>query len=72
MMTRDEHLQWAKDRALEYLKIGDLDNAMASMLMDLSKHPETEATAKAMAPVGLLYAVNRDNEGMRRFIEGFR
>lgn len=41
MMTRAEHLQWAKDRALDYADCGDLNSAMASMASDLSKHPET-------------------------------
>ena len=31
MMTRAEHLQWAKDRALEYADQGDTGNAMASL-----------------------------------------
>ena len=30
-MTRGEHLQWAKDRALEYADMGDVANAMASL-----------------------------------------
>jgi hypothetical protein len=38
-LTRAEHLQWAKARALEYVEAGDLANACASMLSDLSKHP---------------------------------
>lgn len=40
-ITRDEHLQWCKDRALEYVTAGDLQQALASMLSDLRKHPET-------------------------------
>jgi hypothetical protein len=41
-MTRQEHLDWCKGRALEYVKANDLRNAWASMASDLSKHPETE------------------------------
>ena len=40
-MDRTEHLQWCKDRALEYVNIGDMPQAVASMCSDLSKHPET-------------------------------
>ena len=40
-MDRAEHLQWCKDRALEYVDIGDMSQAVASMCSDLSKHPET-------------------------------
>ena len=40
-MTRAEHLEWAKGRALAYLERGEPDNALASILSDLSKHEET-------------------------------
>lgn len=55
-MTRDEHLEWAKDRALEYVEAGDLENAFMSMVSDLGKHNET-----AMHPgiqLGLLLRAN--------------
>jgi hypothetical protein len=38
---RAEHLQWCKDRALEYVELGDSHNAIASMLSDLNRHPHT-------------------------------
>jgi hypothetical protein len=41
-MTRDEHLAWCKQRALEYLDNNDPRNAFTSMLSDLCKHPELE------------------------------
>ena len=41
-MDRAEHLQWAKDRALEYADMGDVANAMASLGSDLNKHPDTK------------------------------
>lgn len=37
-MTRAEHLQWAKERALEYLP--DYGAASASFISDLLKHDE--------------------------------
>ena len=40
-MTRDEHIQWCKQRALLELE-QSIKNAMASLLSDLSKHPETQ------------------------------
>ncbi|UOQ96645.1 hypothetical protein MUN81_15520 [Hymenobacter sp. 5317J-9] len=40
-MTRAQHLQWAKTRALEYLDAGNLTDAWASFVSDLGKHPET-------------------------------
>jgi hypothetical protein len=39
-MTREEHLNWAKTRAFEYLDRNEPDNALASILSDLGKHPE--------------------------------
>lgn len=42
-MERREYLQWCKDRALEYVKNGDLKNAFASFQSDMSKHPETSS-----------------------------
>lgn len=40
-MTREEHLEWCRARALEYVAMNDLPNAVNSMLSDLTKHPET-------------------------------
>lgn len=39
--TRQEHLDWCKERALECLP-DDLPGAFASMISDLSKHEETK------------------------------
>ena len=41
-MNRSEHLQWCKDRAMEYLGNGDPKQAIVSFMSDMSKHPETE------------------------------
>ncbi len=71
-MTRDEHMAWAKERALEYLDTGDIQNAVTSMLSDLGKHPETQNVGRAMAPVGIFTITQRDPQEARRFIEGFR
>ena len=45
-MTRAEHLNWCKARALDYVVHGDLDQALVSMLSDLSKHDDTAQSAK--------------------------
>jgi len=39
-MTRAEHLEWAKKRALDYLDRGEFMNGISSMLSDMTKHPE--------------------------------
>ncbi len=41
METRHEHLEWCKQRALEYVDAGDLAGALGSFNSDMAKHPET-------------------------------
>ena len=41
-MTRQEHLNFCKQRALEYVDIGDYNQAITSMLSNLSKHEGTK------------------------------
>lgn len=71
-MTRAEHLQWAKDRALAELDAGRPRDAVVSMLSDLRKHPELDGhsggTLGAMLLVGGF--LGRDRE-IREWIEGF-
>lgn len=71
-MTREQHLQWCKDRANEYLAEGDLANAVTSMLSDLDKHEETRGAGESMAMLGMLYITQHDREGVKRWVEGFR
>lgn len=71
-MTRQEHLQWCKERALEYIELGDLPNAFASMTSDLNKHEDTKGHSGIMWGMKRLMAgaLNTQDE-MRAFIEGF-
>lgn len=71
-MTRDEHLQWCKDRALEYVDAGDLKNAVISMASDIQKHEET-ASHVGVALLITLFALGHLNTQvqMRHYIEGF-
>ena len=39
-MTRSEHLQWAKNRAYEYLDQEDTVQALTSFMSDMGKHDE--------------------------------
>jgi len=72
-MTRDEHLEWCKARAREYLRDGDIMNGVTSMLSDLSKHPDTKPLSEAgFAQIGMHMIMTRDLEGAKRFVEGFR
>ena len=44
-MNRIEHMNWCKQRAMEYIKAGDLNQAFASMCSDVMKHEETKMHA---------------------------
>lgn len=70
-MTRDEHLKWCKDRAHEYLAIGDIKNAITSMMSDLDKHDETRCSNPFLIQLGMLAAMNNDRNEAKRFIDGF-
>lgn len=70
--TRDEHLAWCKRRALEYVDVGDLAQAFASMGSDLEKHPETARHSGIQLGMMLLMGGRLDTAAqMRKFIEGF-
>jgi hypothetical protein len=75
-MTYKEHLQWCKDRALEYVDQGDLASAVASMGSDITKHEQgMSSTAPAyltLMALGMMHVANGDTREVRRWIEGFR
>jgi len=71
MATRQEHLEWCKQRALEYVDT-DPANAWASMASDLQKHPETAGhVGLELGMLQLMGGMLSTPEQMRRFIEGF-
>ena len=71
--TRADHLAWCKTRALQYLDAGDLDNAFASMISDLRKHPETRDHAALELGMALIIGGRLSTaQEMRDFIEGLR
>jgi hypothetical protein len=70
-MTRAEHLQWCKDRALEYVEAGLLDQAMASFCSDWRKHDDMGSMPTVLIQLGTMYAMSGNAEDMRRWITGF-
>lgn len=69
--TRAEHLAWCKQRALAYVDRGDVNNAFASLMSDLQKHPETEGHAAGELGMMLTLAGMLDTaKDMRDFING--
>ena len=71
MRTREEHLEWCKERARVYLNEGDLANAVASMASDMEKHPECGVNAY-LDMAAMLHVTNYDERAVRRWVEGFR
>ncbi len=71
-MNRQEHLEWCKKRALEYVDRRDIDNAWASMSSDLSKHNETKNHAAIeLGTMMLVLGRLSTADEMRKFILGF-
>lgn len=70
-MDRQQHLEWCKKRAHEYLARGDVRNAVTSMLSDLNKHPETELKTPTLAMPGMMAIQSGSHSEARRFIDGF-
>lgn len=71
-MDRNEHLQWCKDRAYAYLDVGNVPDACASFLSDMSKH---DGTASHSA-IGLMFQMQMQGmldtvADVRKFIGGF-
>jgi hypothetical protein len=70
-MSRAEHLAWCKERALEYLPT-DPENAVASMMSDMSKHEETNHHAGVELGMQLLLNGHLNSaDSVRRWITGF-
>ena len=71
-MTRSEHIDWCKGRALEYVDNGDFNQAIASMGSDLNKHEETEGHIGIMLGMQLMMSGNLSTDAeVRKFINGF-
>lgn len=71
MRTRQEHLEWCKKRALEYLDRGDVREAVTSMMSDMQKHEETKFTSPALNALGIMAIQSNSVSEARRYIVGF-
>lgn len=73
MMTRAEHIAWCKQRALEYVDAGKLQDAFTSMASDVSKHPETQHHSETnKLGMQLLLAGHLSTpQQMREWIKGY-
>ena len=75
MKTREEHLAWCKQRALEYIDRGQVNEGLTSMMSDMRKHPETESKSGALdqLTVGLMMigALSTPDQA-RKHINGYK
>lgn len=70
--SRQEHMDWCKGRALEYVEAGDVQGAFTSMTSDLSKHPDTAGhVGIQLGTMQLMGGMLHTPAQMRKFIEGF-
>ena len=72
--SKQQHLDWCRQRALQYLDAGELTNACASLLSDLRKHEETRTTAALAGEQWAAKALSGhwDNpENVRQLIDQF-
>lgn len=70
--SRAEHIAWCKQRALEYVELGQLESALISMGSDLRKHPDTSNHLGLELGDRLwLEGHLNSTKAMREFIEGF-
>jgi hypothetical protein len=65
-------LEHAKERAREYLRAGDLQNAVMSMMSDASKiEGRGEGYAQMAAMLGMAALLNLTHKSVSDYIEGF-
>ena len=70
--TRQQHLDFCKARALEYVDAGDQQQAFQSMASDLGKHDETSNHPGIGIGLMLIMIGDLNTAGsMRNFINGF-
>ena len=73
-MTRSEHLDWCKKRALELLDAGERQQTVTSMLSDLTKWDKPLYDKKLLSVLvlnGMMFASKEDRRTVRHWIEGF-
>ena len=72
MENRSDHLEFCKERAIEYVDNGDLTNAFSSFMSDMGKHPETSNHLALEMGMTLLLSGNLDTpKQMEDWIKGF-
>ena len=68
--TREQYVERSKERALALLRVGRIRVAVASMMMDMRKHPDC-GVPHAIHAFGISAAAAGDAALARVYIEGF-
>jgi hypothetical protein len=69
-MTREQYVQRCKENALTLLREGRIGEAVASMMMDMRKHPDCGVPHEVNA-IGIFAAEAGDMALARAYIDGF-
>jgi hypothetical protein len=69
-MTREQYVERSKERALALLGVGRTHEAVASMMMDMRKHPHC-GVPHEIHVIGIRAAAAGDTTVARAYIEGF-
>ena len=69
-VTREQYVERSKERALALLRVGRIRQAVASMMMDMRKHPDC-GVPHAIHTIGISAAAAGDAALARVYIEGF-
>jgi hypothetical protein len=72
-MTRQEHMDWCKQRALQYVEAGDIQVAFASMASDIMKHEDTKhhAGTNQLGMQLMMSGHLASQQQMREWINGY-
>jgi hypothetical protein len=68
--TREQYVERSKERALALLRVGRIHEAVASMMMDMRKHPNCGVPHEIHA-IGIFAAAAGNAAVARAYIEGF-
>ena len=68
--TREQYVERSKEHALARLRVGRIHEAVASMMMDMRKHPNCGVPHEIHA-IGIFAAAAGNAAVARAYIEGF-
>lgn len=73
METREQYVQWCKDRAMDCVRRGDLLDGVTSMMSDMDKRDDTKLKGilNALGVHAAMAATKGDKDAVERFILGF-